>query len=207
MSFSKEWKNLTCGKLKLKIHREVYEPAEDTYLLLDNIELKKGELVLDLGTGCGILAIHAADMGCTVIAVDINPYAVKNALINVRENRLKNKIHIIRGDLFGPFRPYRLFDTILFNPPYLPIQSQEGEWLERAWSGGSSGREIIDSFIDEAPKYLKRTGKIFIVQSSLSNIDETINRLRSLKFKVEVKAERVFHFERLVFISASKLNG
>lgn len=49
MSFLKEWKSLTCGKFKLKIHREVYEPAEDTYLLLDNIRLKRGELVLDLG--------------------------------------------------------------------------------------------------------------------------------------------------------------
>lgn len=142
-----------------------------------------------------------------MIAVDINPYAVKNVLINVRENHLKNKIHIIHGDLFSSFRPHRLFDTIFFNPPYLPIQKREEEWLERAWSGGSSGREIIDSFIDDAPKYLKRTGRILIVQSSLSNIDETINRLRSLKFKIEVKAERVFHFERLVLISAIKLNG
>ena len=205
MNFSREWKSLTYGKFKIKIHSNVYQPAEDTYLLLDNLDLKGGELVLDMGTGCGILAIHAADAGCIVLAVDVSPYAVKCALSNVRENGLKGKVHIIRGDLFSPFRRYEIFDILIFNPPYLPVQSREEDWLEKAWSGGFSGRKVIDAFIEEAPKYLKKGGRILIVQSSLSNIDETIDRLRSLKFKVDVVAEKTFHFERLVLISAIKL--
>ncbi|MEM2148161.1 MAG: hypothetical protein QXJ94_06110, partial [Candidatus Bathyarchaeia archaeon] len=40
---------------------EVYEPAEDSFLFAENLNMKNGENVLDMGTGCGILGIVAAD--------------------------------------------------------------------------------------------------------------------------------------------------
>ena len=61
---------------------EVYEPAEDTFLFAENLNVKKDEWVLDLGTGCGILGVLAAKIADFVLAVDLNPIAVSFAKQN-----------------------------------------------------------------------------------------------------------------------------
>jgi release factor glutamine methyltransferase len=38
------------------VYENVYEPAEDSFLFAENLAVEKGEVVLDMGTGCGILA-------------------------------------------------------------------------------------------------------------------------------------------------------
>ena len=62
---------------------EVYEPADDSFLLADylNDEIRSKDVILDLGTGIGIQAIIAASLkeDIQIIATDINPIAVQNA--------------------------------------------------------------------------------------------------------------------------------
>ena len=48
------------GDYVFDVYEDVYEPAEDTSLFAENIDVKEGELVLDVGTGCGLLGILAA---------------------------------------------------------------------------------------------------------------------------------------------------
>ena len=64
----------------------VYEPREDSFLIADNLNTKKGEKVLEIGTGSGILAILAAKMGSRVTAVDINEDAIEGAAKNAKKN-------------------------------------------------------------------------------------------------------------------------
>jgi len=53
----------------------VYEPEDDSYMLLDALLSRdlEGKRVLDMGTGTGIIAIAAAQAGADVTAVDVNP--------------------------------------------------------------------------------------------------------------------------------------
>lgn len=75
--------------------------------------LRPGEAVLDLGTGSGILAMAAARLGAgSVLALDIDPLAVKAARANVRRNRLNRQVKVAKGTLKGPAGP---FDLILAN--------------------------------------------------------------------------------------------
>ncbi len=53
-----------------------------------------------------------------VVAVDINPAAVRCAQINALLNQLEQRIEVRRGDLFAPVAGER-FDLVLFNPPFL----------------------------------------------------------------------------------------
>ena len=181
----------------------VYEPAEDTFLLAENLLVNKNDFVLDMGTGCGILGILAAKKAKSVVAIDINPYAVCCAKMNAKLNGVERRMNILRGDLFQPIKEGEKFDIILFNSPYLPSESEEREtWIEKAWAGGLGGRELIDRFLLEASKYLELEGRILLVQSTLSDADKTMQTLEKAGLLTRVIAEEKVAFETIVVIEA-----
>ena len=189
------------------VFNEVYEPAEDTFLIAENLHTKPNDIVLDLGTGCGILAILAASKARRVIATDINPYAVRCAKLNAKINKVSDKIEFLCGDLFKPMRQKEEFDLIFFNAPYLPTEKDEPtDWIDYTWTGGRSGRKVIDQFIIFAPKYLKSNGKILLVQSSLSNVDKTIKRLERQGLRTKIMEKKKIAFEEITLIMAEKPN-
>ena len=185
------------------VDEKVYEPAEDTFLLAENLKVKEKEVVLDMGTGCGILGVLATEKAKKVVATDINPYAIKCAEKNAKTNRVEGKIEFRLGDLFQPIRPDETFGLVLFNAPYLPSEPyEERSWIRRAWAGGPSGREVIDRFITDALEFLKADGKILLVQSSLSDIDKTMERFDETGLKARIVAEVKFPFEKIALIEA-----
>ena len=81
--------------------------------------LVRGESeVLDMGTGSGVCALFAARHARRVVAIDINPAAVRCAQINALMNQLHTRIEVRHGDLFGAVAGER-FDLVLFNPPFV----------------------------------------------------------------------------------------
>jgi len=182
----------------------VYEPAEDSFLFAENLIVNEGEVVLDMGTGCGILGIIAVEKASAIVAMDINPYAVRCAKENARLNNVLGRMVFIQGDLFRSLKPKEKFDIILFNAPYLPSSKVHREsWLERAWSGGSSGRHVIDRFIREVPIYLRKNGRVLLLQSTLCNADKTIQKFRESGMNATVIAERDLpFFESLILFEA-----
>jgi release factor glutamine methyltransferase len=186
------------------VEPEVYEPAEDTFLLADNLDVHEGERVLELGTGCGLLAILAAKAGARVLATDVNPAALRCARKNARAHDVEKRIEFRLGDLFEPVNDER-FDLIIFNPPYLPVPHEEelGTPLDRAWEGGPNGRTVIDRFLDELPQYLEPRGRILLVQSSLSDVKKTVHRLEEKGFAVEIVSQKL-PFEELSLVRARR---
>ena len=129
--------------IKLKLHPEVYEPAEDSILLLKNLIDVRDKEVLEIGVGTGLISIACAKRGAKrVVGVDINPYAVKLAKENAKLNNVN--ITFFESDLFENVEGE--FDVILFNPPYLPTSEDDkiDSYLNYAFDGGENGREILD---------------------------------------------------------------
>jgi release factor glutamine methyltransferase len=192
------------GNYAFDVWENVYEPAEDSFLFAENLRVNLGERVLDVGTGCGMLGVVAAEKAGEVVAVDVNPYAVRCAKHNAVVSGFSGKMAFVRGDLLTFLKGEEAFDLILFNAPYLPTEDGEADtWLGRAWAGGATGRQVIDRFIMQAASHLKRTGRIFLMQSTLSDVEETRDGFARRGLSVEVVAKLALpFFEELVLLRA-----
>ena len=182
-------------------HPNVYEPAEDTFLLAENLDIKRRDEVLEIGTGTGIITVIAARKARRVVATDINEDAIKCALKNTITNRTYN-VELRKGDLFEPVKDEK-FDLILFNTPYLPTEEDEklDDELNAAFDGGLEGRETINKFLEEVKDYLKEGGRVQLVQSSLSDNEKTIKKLEELGFDANITAREKCFFEEIVVIT------
>ena len=185
------------------VDEHVYEPAEDSFLLAEKMNVTEDDAVLDMGTGCGILAVLAAEKAKRILAVDINPHAIECANRNAEMNGAK--ITFRQGDLFQPIKPNESFSLILFNSPYLPSEpDEERSWIGKAWAGGSNGRKVIDRFVMDAPNFLAAGGKIQLVQSSLSDVNRTIQMFSERKLRAMVAAQVKVAFESIVLVEAKR---
>ena len=190
---------------KLETSSNVYIPAEDSYMLAENLLIEDGESVLEIGTGSGIVAMYASRLTDKVTATDINADALLLAENNFKLNGIEN-IELLFGDLFEPVKS-RKFDVILFNTPYLPTDNDDvvdGD-LNYAFDGGSNGRKVIDLFLNELPNHLNDGGKVQLIQSSLSGNDKTLDLLDRLGFVGEVAISEHFFFEDIVLINGFKI--
>ncbi len=187
-----------------EVWKDVYDPAEDSFLFAESLIVNQDDYVLDMGTGCGILGIVAAAKVDRVVAIDINPYAVRCAKENAKLNHVAEKMCFLRGHLFGPLKVDEEFDLILFNAPYVAMEPEARfSWLEQAWNGGTTGRRVIERFICKASKYLRQSGRILLLQSTLANVDETLKSFweKGLKAYVVIEQDLPF-FESVVLIEA-----
>ena len=183
----------------------VYVPAEDSYLLAENLEIKEGQSVLEIGTGSGIVAMYASRLTDSVTVTDINFDACRLAEENFRANGIDG-IEILFGNLFEPVKN-RKFDVILFNTPYLPTEEDEvlDNTINYAFDGGLNGRKVIDLFLNEVGNHLNDGGIVQLIQSSLSGNEETLEKLDSLGFIAEIAASEHFFFEDITLINAYKI--
>jgi release factor glutamine methyltransferase len=188
---------------EFQVDEHVYEPAEDTFLIAEHLKVEEDDVVLDVGTGCGILAVLAAEKAKHVVAVDVNPHAIECASNNAEVNGVEGKIEFRRGDLFQSIKPNEKFSLILFNAPYLPSEpGEENSWLGKAWAGGPDGRMIIDRFIASVSDFLADEGKIQLVQSSLTDVNRTLVVLGEVGLEARVVARVKVPYESIVLIEA-----
>ncbi|GAA0529660.1 HemK2/MTQ2 family protein methyltransferase [Halorubrum ejinorense] len=173
----------------------VYQPAEDSGLLAEAAVAEAHGRVLEVGTGSGWVARRIADeRGLDTVGSDLNPHAARQA----RERGVEG----IVADLLSPFRA-DAFDTVCFNPPYLPTDpdNEWDDWMEHALSGGESGRELIDPFLDDVGRVLAPDGVVLLLVSSLTGYDEVLELVADAGFAAEPVVEESFPFETLTVLA------
>jgi len=177
--------SFTYQNMNISLHPEVYEPAEDTFFMIENIGIRAHQDVLEIGAGTGIISLYCAQKGANVICTDINPFAISIIKKNIDNNfeKIKGTIEARQGDLFDIINDREFFDLIIFNPPYLPTSAEEkkgiSSWYTRSFDGGPSGLMVTKRFILKVKSYLKNEGYAMFITSSFSKkemLDTIINQ-------------------------------
>jgi release factor glutamine methyltransferase len=175
--------------INICLDENVYEPAEDSELILSIISINNGENVIEIGSGSGILSAFAAKMKGKVTSVDINPYATLTTLCTARLNNVD--INIINCDMLECLRNI-YWDVAIFNPPYLPVE-EYNSWIEYSWSGGKNGTEVLVRFLNKI-----HARRIYIIYSSLDNEEIILKSIEKRGFIVSKKVEKVIGFEEII---------
>ncbi len=110
---------------------------------------------LDLGTGCGVQALHLATHSDSVVATDVNRRALDLTRFNAALNDSPAPIDVRDGSLFDPVRGER-FDLIATNPPFV-ISPATGERLVYRDSG-LPGDRVVEQIVRAAPDHLTEGG-------------------------------------------------
>ena len=111
------------------------------------------ERALDLGTGCGVQALHLAGHAAEVVATDVNERALAMTRLNAVLNGVR--LDVRSGSLFEPVRGER-FDLVVSNPPFV-ISPGTGERLVYRDSG-LPGDEVVRRVVTGAPAHLRAGG-------------------------------------------------
>lgn len=169
----------------------VYEPAEDSFLLLDCIELclselqlQKHPIVCEIGSGSGIvstfLKAHVFPEGM-FLATDVNPNACEAILATVKANCSQQKFDTfdtLQMSLTTGIRD-KLVDVLVFNPPYVPAENvpkvpdslDDYTWLDLALLGGENGMEVTWVVLLNLENILSETGVAYILFCARNNPD------------------------------------
>ncbi|MEK6848132.1 MAG: HemK2/MTQ2 family protein methyltransferase [Nanoarchaeota archaeon] len=175
----------------------VYLPREDSHLLAKAVaeylgNLDKKELlslkVLDMGSGSGIQVENCLKYGVekkNILCVDIDKEAV--------ELLMDKGFRAVESDLLKDIQE-KEFNLIVFNPPYLPDDENDAG-LDTG--GGEKGIETTIRFLRQAKKHLNKNGKIFIVASSLADLNELMRQTEKAGYKIKKISEKKLFFERI----------
>lgn len=109
---------------------------------------------LDLGTGCGVQALHLAAHSSTVVATDVNERALAVTRLNAALNEVA--VDVRAGSLYEPVAD-ETFDLVVTNPPFV-VSPATGERLVYRDSG-LPGDEMVRRVVTGAPRHLAPGGR------------------------------------------------
>nr|XP_040028185.1 methyltransferase N6AMT1 isoform X3 [Gasterosteus aculeatus aculeatus] len=160
--------------------RDVYEPAEDSFLLIDALE-KDAELLQQMGC----TDVNPAAAQCTAKTASCNDAPLQPVITSLVEGLLPR----LSGTV----------DVLLFNPPYVVTPSEEvgSTGIEAAWAGGERGREVTDKFLPAVPQLLSSNGLFYLVTIAENEPDEIIGFLGKFGLRGETHMSTRAGNERL----------
>ena len=167
----------------------VYEPREDSWLIMESVKGRIVDTALDMGTGTGVIANELSKSCKKVIAADIDAEAVAYA----KKNSKSKNITFIVSDLFEHIEGK--FDLMAFNPPYLPPGPTPEAFHTSKVSEWSGGRPLILKFLRAARSKLTPNGSIVLLFSNRTGLE--LPELQSLGFKLKKLGEQKFFYEHL----------
>ncbi len=180
------------GRLKLIQSKTGYRFSIDAILLSQFVTIKRGDRIVDLGTGCGIIPLIlllTKPVGHTFgleIQKDLADQAARNTVLNGHENRMG----VILGDIkYPPFAPSSA-DVVTCNPPYRPKNSGRINPDRQRAIARHEMLASLDDILNAASRTLRVKGRLAMIYPA-GRLVEVLVRMRG--FNLEPKRIRVVY--------------
>lgn len=193
--------------LSFSAFNEVYEPAADTFLLIDALEyefqqgcfesLSNPSIALEIGCGSGVPSVFfrriwnaKSPIRLISVATDVNPKALTVTRQTALANGVADCFELLQCDLASPLisRLAGSIDVLVFNPPYVPTLDEEvgGSGIEASWAGGVDGRRVVDRFITQVAQLLRRpNGLAYLITVDDNRPKELARRFQNLGLEMK----------------------
>ncbi len=190
--------------------QDVYEPAEDTFLLADVILAEAADwdasqvpgVFVEVGSGSGYVVASVASMlrnekkrGCYCLAVDINRAACVATKETLSNHNLEGNVEVVNCDALAPFlgRLEGSVDLVAFNPPYVltPDEEVSRGGIAAAWAGGYKGRVVIDRVLGMLAGLITPGGRVYMIAIHENEPEEILDAMRQRGFDASIVATQV----------------
>ncbi|TXT07293.1 hypothetical protein VHUM_03463 [Vanrija humicola] len=188
-------------------YEHVYEPAEDSFILLDALEADaavlrdlKPSLAVEIGSGSGIASTFIASMlgddEVCILSTDINKYAADAT----KRTAAANDVYLnpVLSDLLTGLKPRVAgkIELLIFNPPYVETEeteravTQDQRDIGGAWAGGQYGMTVTNKILEQLPTLLAPGGRFYLVAIHQNKPDEIIARMRAVGLECKTMIKR-----------------
>jgi len=176
--------------LSEKEYQDVYEPAEDSFLLLDALEQDLDKLtvipkiVVEVGCGSGVIssALSTCYPEALVLSTDLNPAACK-ATQNTASRNKNKRLQVVQTDFLTGLssRLSGSVDILVCNPPYVATDLDElgTKDISASWAGGHLGLNLTRRIVESLSTLLSPDGVCYLVLEQCNKPEDFIQEIRT----------------------------
>ncbi|MBR3295042.1 MAG: tRNA1(Val) (adenine(37)-N6)-methyltransferase [Clostridia bacterium] len=198
--------DLQYKELKLIQNDKVFKFGTDAVLLSSFVTVKKGETLVDLGTGSGIIPILLSGRTeASFYGVEIQDDAYELAVRNVELNH-KDNIKIIHDDLANIRKHIEQADVVTVNPPYDKLGSGEMQKEDHMQIAFYEVKTDLETIVHSASSILPTGGRFYMIHRSyrMAEIIETLRKNRLEPKEIRPIAKKYDAEPRYILIKALK---
>lgn len=178
-----------------RIPDRVYPAYSDQGVFFaDRIKVNDNDLVLDIGTGSGVLAFRAAEFKARTDAIDTNPRAIALAKFGAGVNKLTDSIQFTEtsyADL-----PNTEYSLIVCNPPFTAVPDSDSWYWKHHGPTGRDGLDVFRGILQRVPSLLhKEDGRVQFLINSLGDAKniQALDLIRDAFPNADVKVEHLYN--------------
>ena len=180
------------GRLKLIQSKDGYRFSIDAILLAEFVTIRQGDVVVDLGTGCGVipLILLLTKLVGYAFGLEIQEELAGQAARNVLLNGFDDKMRVVLGDIQNPPIAEESADVVICNPPYRQVKSGRINPDPRRAIARHEIMANIDDILRAARSVLRKKGRLALIYSSVRLADILV---RMRRFNLEPKKIQIIY--------------
>jgi SAM-dependent methyltransferase len=175
-----QWKGRT-GPFTLELTPAVFRPTHISLALAETMEVREGDIVIDVGCGSGVLSFVAARLGAArVYGTDVSEESVRMSRVNAHRLGLEDRTEFRAGSLFDPLRDVRA-DVIIGDVSGIPDDlAQVTGWFPGGHAGGPTGAEVPVAMLRSIGECLPPGGTMYLPTATIQDEDTVLGAARSV---------------------------
>lgn len=182
---------ITCNGIEITVLPNVFSPkyfTDSEWFAKTVSEIVGKRSLLEVGSGTGIIALSAALKGAEVVALDINPDAVRNTKLNFEKYDVSGEVFL--SDMFNSLDRNTKFDFVFWNHPFNNWPEKVDETLLLA--GLDYQYQALSRYIGEADNYLSKEGRLLLGTGNNADLKSIERIAQQNDYRLENIAEEVF---------------